>query len=94
MSYQADTLGVGENSTPFIVVGSCDLWVFNLTSGTVKFQVAFPEDRSTWYDHPDGAFTADTSKTIFISEDKVQGRFLGVSNNADVYVRVGRTLNG
>lgn len=86
------TLGAGESTGAFLVIGMCDLWISGLTSGSVKLQLQFPGD-SSWRDVPDGSFTTDTYKTIFISEHGVKCRLTGVSNNAGVYARLGKFLN-
>jgi len=88
------TLGANESTNSIFLSGSCDLLVQGLTSGTVKLQYLLPastENASpSWEDFPDGAFTEDVYKTLFISETKIQFRLTGVSNNAGVYVRLGR----
>lgn len=92
MAFEEATLGADETSGTFLIIGNCDIWVSGLTSGTVKLQLLFPR-KTTWLDVPDGTYTDDTMKTIFISEDGVRCRLVGVSNNAGVYVRMGRFLN-
>ncbi len=90
-------LGVGETSASMLLVGYCDLVISNLTAGAVKLQYLLPPTAAlaapAWTDFPDGNFTAPVYKTIFISEHGVQFRFVGVANNADVYVRMARYLN-
>jgi hypothetical protein len=92
MNYMEDTVGVDGTSDTFQLIGNCDIWVSNLSAGTMTLEIRFPGS-STWRSHPDGAFTEATSKTIFFSENGVMGRFVGASNNADVYVRLARFMN-
>ena len=90
-------LGVGESSPSMLLVGNCDVVVSGLSAGAVKLQylltptTALPSP--AWTDFPDGSFTEDIYKTIFVSEHGVQFRFTGVANNAGVYVRLARYLN-
>ena len=90
-------IGVDEASPSFLVVGNCDVLVQGLTSGSVVLQYKLTKTDElpspAWTNFPDGVFTADTYKTVFISEHGVQCRLLGVSNNASVYVRLSRYLN-
>ena len=92
MAYTQATLGANESTDPFILVGTCDIWIDNLNSGAVKLQIRHGAGGS-WKDVPDASYTSDVFKTIFISEDQVYGRLTGVSNNAAVYARLGRYLN-
>jgi len=90
-------LGASESSAGYNITGHCDFLISGLTSGTVKLQFKHPASTNNatpaWTDFPDGAYTEDTYKTIFVSEHGVRFRFTGVSNNADVYVRFGRWNN-
>lgn len=87
--YTKSTLAANGSSSYLIINGSCDILVKGLTAGSIKLQAIFPED-TTPIDIPDGSFTADVFKTIFISEDQVKVRLTGVSNNAGVIVRLAR----
>lgn len=86
------TLGLNEETAAFMLVGHCDIWISGLTSGDVKLQVLFPNEVA-YRDVPSGSFSADTFKNFFISEHGVKAKLVGVSNNAGVYVRMGRFLN-
>ncbi len=87
------TIGVGGESEELLIVGNCDIWVSELTSGTVKLQIKFPGAGQGWRDVPEEEYTTGTFKTIFISEHGVYGKLLGVANNAGTYVRLARFLN-
>ena len=98
MAHNVDkVIGVDEASGAFLVVGNCDILVQGLTSGEVVLQYKLTKTTELptpgWEQFPDGVFTADVYKTVFISEHGVQCRLQGVSNNADVYVRLSRFLN-
>lgn len=90
-------LGVGEESPDFLVVGNCDICIQGLTSGAIQLQYKLTPTTAlpapTWKNFPDGTFTSDDYKTIFISEHGVQCKLSGVANNAGVYVRLSRYLN-
>lgn len=90
-------LGANGESPPFFVIGNCDIIINGLTSGSVKLQYLLTETDElpvpAWTDYPEGTFSADIFKTIFISSTGVQCKFVGVSNNAGVYVRLSRFLN-
>lgn len=92
-----DVLGVGDSSPSMLLVGKCDLIISGLSSGAVKLQYLLTPTTAlaapAWTDFPDGSFTEDIYKTIFVSEHGVQFRFTGVANNAGVYVRLARYLN-
>lgn len=91
------SLGVGESSAGFLIVGQCDVLVEGLTAGAVKLQYKLPPSTlkaaPAWTDFPDESYTTDVYKTVFISEHGVQLRLTGVANNAATYVRLGRYLN-
>lgn len=96
--HSVDTIiGVGEASTSMVIVGNCDLVISGLSAGAVKLQYKLPKTAvltvPAWTDFPDGSFTEDVYKTIFISEHGVEMRCLGVANNAGVYIRFARYLN-
>lgn len=91
-NFMADTLATGGTSEEFLVVGQCDIWVSNLTGGSVKLQIKFP-DESSFRDVPGESYAANIYKTIFISEHGVAVRLVGVGNSADTYVRLARFLN-
>ena len=90
-------LAANAASPEFLIVGQCDVLVEGLTAGEVQLQYKLPvttlKPVPTWTDFPDGAFAADTYKTVFISEHGVLMRLQGVANNAGVYVRLSRYLN-
>jgi hypothetical protein len=91
-NYMEDTLATGATSAEFMLIGNCDIWVSGLLAGSVKLQLRFPLS-STWRDVPDGSYTVDTMKTIFISESGVIFRLVGSGNTAGVYVRLARYIN-
>ena len=90
-------IGVGEASPEFLVVGYCDILASGITTGAIKLQYKLPPSTElpapAWTDFPDGSYTADFYKTVFLSEHGVIMRLLGVANNAGVYVRIARYLN-
>lgn len=90
------TLGTGDASPGFLVVGNCDILVEGLSSGSVKLQYKLPpsviKESPAWTDFPGGEFTADIYKSVFISEHGVELRLLGVGND-ECYVRIARYLN-
>lgn len=88
INYVDGLLTSGGISEDFMMRGACDIWVFNLTAGSVKLQVKFKN--TSWMDAPDGSFTEDTMRTIGLSEDQVLFRLVGVGNNTDVYFRLAR----
>jgi hypothetical protein len=84
----------------FVITGQCDIVIEGLTSGSVKFQYKLPPvpgsaagHANVWTDFPEGEFTADTYKTVFISEHGVTGRLYGNGCNDGVYVRLARYNN-
>lgn len=87
-----DTLDVDGTSSEFLVVGNCDIWVSELTTGSVSLELKFPKS-NTWRTVPNATYSSDSMDTIFISEHGVKCRFTGSSNNAGVYVRLARFLN-
>lgn len=90
-------LGAGESSEGIVVVGQCDILVSGLTGGQVNLQYKLSKTPNLpspdWTDFPEGSFTSDVYKTVFISEHGIKCRLTGVGNNAGVYVRLGRFLN-
>jgi len=90
-------LAAGEESVPFMVVGNCDILVSGLTAGSVALQykltptTALPDPQWTLF--PEGTFTTDIYKTVFISEHGVLCKLVGQGNNAGTYVRLSRYLN-
>lgn len=97
MHFSDSILGTNGASSPFLAVGYCDICIQGLTSGAVKLQYLLPPTMllptPTWADFPDGSYTEDTFETIFISQHGVHVRFLGVSNNGSVYVKIARHNN-
>jgi hypothetical protein len=91
--YMEDTITGVEASDELLLVGNCDVWISGITGGSVKLQLKFPGAGQTWRDVPDEEYTADTWKTIFISEHGVFFRLLGVSATGSVYTRLARFLN-
>lgn len=91
MPFVEATLGVDESTDEIVLEGNCDVWISNLSSGTVKLQLRFPRS-STWRDAAE--YSADAYKTIYVGESGIRFRLLGVSNNADVYARLARAHNG
>lgn len=96
--HSVDTiLAANASSAAFLTVGYCDIVISGLTSGSVKLQYKLPPTAvltaPAWTDFPDGSFTEDAYRTIFVSEHGVQMRLTGVSNNANVYVRLARYIN-
>lgn len=87
MSYIDATLGVNESSDDIMLRGQCDVWVSGITTGQVVLQVRFPGS-TTWRDVPEGTFSSEAMKSISVTEDQVHFRFLGIGNNAGVYVRL------
>jgi len=94
MDYIDVVLGANESSNKFHVTGYCDVIISGLTSGAVKLQyllhptVALPVP--AWTDFPDGSFSTNLFSTIFLSSHGVYFRWVGVSNNAGVYVKIAR----
>jgi hypothetical protein len=93
MAFTQKALGVGEATDWFPLIGKCDIWVNGLLAGSVKLQFLFQGDL-TPYDVPDGEFTADTFKTIFVSDEEIRGRLIGVGNTDGVIARLSRFKNG
>ena len=97
MSTMVDAvLGANESTDDFLVVGLCDVIVDGLSSGGVTLQYKLQPSTAlpspAWTTFPEGEFTEDTYKTVFISEHGVKCRLTGVSNNAGVYGRLARHL--
>lgn len=97
MTYMDDIVGVGESSPEFLAIGYCDICIQGLTAGTIKVQYRLPKTTvltaPDWKDFPDGSYTADTFDTLFVSQHGVYIKFLGVGNNAGVYVKAARHNN-
>lgn len=91
-------LGVNEYTDEISLIGSCDICIQGLTSGSVKLQYKLRKtDILTdpqWVDFPDGSFISDTYTTIFISDYGVKCRLIGVGNNITVYTRLSYKANG
>ena len=83
------TLGVDEESQSLVLVGDCDIYISNLTSGEVSVYIKFPQQTS-FRAMSDATFTSDASKTIFFSEHGIEVKLVGNGNNAGVYVRLAR----
>lgn len=90
-------IGVGESTDPLLMVGYCDFLIQGLASGSVKLQYLLKPTAvltaPTWTDFPGMSYTADTYKTVFISEHGTKLRLTGVANNTGVYCRLARFLN-
>jgi hypothetical protein len=97
MTYMDDIIGVGESSPEFLAIGYCDVCIQGLSAGAVKIQYKLPATpvltAPAWTDFPDGSFTADFFQTIFFSQHGVYIKFVGVANNANVYVKAARHNN-
>ena len=93
-AYMDDVLGIGATSPEIHVTGYCDIVIQGLTSGSVKLQYLLSKTTElpapVWTDFPDGSFTTDTFSTMFMSAVGVYFRFVGVTNNAGVYVKIAR----
>lgn len=94
MNYMDVVLGANGESPEIHVTGYCDIVIQGWTSGSVKLQylldktVAMPEP--VWTDFPDGSFSENTFKTIYLCSHGVYFKFVGVANNAGVYVKIAR----
>lgn len=97
MTYMDQLLSTDKESAEFLAIGYCDVAIQNLSFGTVKLQYKLPATQALpspeWKDFPDGSFTADTFQTIFVSQHGVMVRFVGLANNAGVYVKAARHNN-
>ena len=93
-TYMDAVLGVGETSPEIHVTGYCDIVIQGLTAGAVKLQYLLNKTTAlpapAWTDFPDGSFSTNTFNTIFMSQHGVYFKFVGVGNNAGVYVKIAR----
>lgn len=87
-------LATNDTSDAVMVSGVVDIWIIGLSAGSVKMQVSFKDSdesqEDTWMDVPDAEWSTDITKTLYITEDQVNIRFVGTSNTDGVYIRVGR----
>jgi hypothetical protein len=98
MSVSIDkVLGADEETFKFLLVGNCDVVIQGLVSGSVTLQYRLPPTANytspQWVNFPNGVFTSDVYKTVFISEHGVMCKLVGNGNNAGVYARLARYLN-
>ena len=93
-AYMDDVLGVDATSPEIHVTGYCDIVIQGLTSGSVKLQYLLNKTTAlpspVWTDFPDGSFSTDLFNTIFLSSHGVYFKWVGVGNNAGVYVKIAR----
>ena len=80
--------GTGETEA-FNVFGYCDIWVLNLSSGSVKLQVKFSNEDS-YRDYPDAEYSTDTASSIFISEINVMAKLVATGVGTDTYLRLSK----
>lgn len=96
MSHYDEYIDANETTEQFPGVGVCEFIIQGLTSGMVKIQYLIPKTPTipspTWADYPGLAFVSDTYRKVYLSEEGVYFRAVGVGNNNDVYIRF-RTLN-
>jgi len=94
MDYIDVVLGANESSDKFHVTGYCDVIISGLTSGAVKLQYLLHPTAAlpipAWTDFPEGSFSENTFKTIYLCSHGVYFKFVGVANNAGVYVKIAR----
>lgn len=97
MNYVEGVLDAGESTQEgFIISGNCDVIVEGLTAGSIKLQYKLrpsPLNASpAWADFPDGEFSADTFKSLYISSSGVYGRLTSSGGNDGVYVKLAREV--
>jgi len=96
MSHYDELIDANGEGSAFPGVGVCEFIVQGLTQGIIKIQYLIPKTdvmtNPVWVDYPGLAFTGNTYKKVYLSEEGVYFRAVGVDNNNDVYVRF-RTLN-
>jgi hypothetical protein len=97
MNYVEGVIDAGESTAGgFIISGNCDVVVEGLTAGSIKLQYKLrpsPLNASPdWKDFPDGSFTEDTFKTLYISSAGVYGRLTSDGGNDGVYVKISREV--
>jgi len=94
MDYIDAVLAANASSGEIHVTGYCDIVVQGLTSGSVKLQYLLNKTTAlpapAWTDFPDGSFSTNLFSTIFLSSHGVYFKWVGVSNNAGVYVKIAR----
>lgn len=83
------TLGVDEESPSVLLVGDCDIFIQNLTSGEISVYLKFPQ-QTNFRPMSGATFTQDTASTIFFGEHGIEVKLVGNGNNAGVYVRLAR----
>lgn len=87
-----DNLTYITETKEFTIIGYCDVWVSELTSGSVKLQIKFP-GQGNWRNVPGEEYTEDTFKTIFVSEAGVKGKLVSSSYEIGAYMRLARHMN-
>lgn len=97
MKYVDKVMAPGGETDDIAVVGQCDILVQGLTSGSVKLQYLPPATEELpapeFSDFPDGEFTEDVYKTIFMSDGRVRFKLVGIGNNDGVYAKIARFHN-
>ena len=92
--YHDFKLGTDGTSESVMVSGTVDVWIFDLSAGSITMQVLFPASsvsgEPTWRDFPSGSFSSPMGKTLYIGEEQVRIRFVGTGNTDGSYIRVGR----
>lgn len=86
-----------DETEPVKLVGSCDIFIQGMTSGTVTLKYKLKKtDILTdpqWFPHPDGEFIEDTAKTIFISDFGNEYKLVSEGTNAETYARLSYFIN-
>jgi len=86
-----------DETDPIKLVGYCDIIIQGMESGTVTLQYKLKKtdvlDSPEWFPHPNGIFTEDTAKTVFISDYGNQYKLTSVGTNAETYARLSYFIN-
>lgn len=88
----------GADETDSIkLVGNCDIIIQGMESGSVTLQYKLKKTdvlvSPTWEIHPNGIFTENTAKTVFISDYGNRYKLVSVDTNAETYARLSYFIN-